>query len=120
MDFAVPVDYKVKIKENDKREVLRPCQSSKKGDEAWKWPFVSGSLGMILKGLTKWREDLEIEERAETIQTAALRLARILRIVLKTWGDWLALKLQWKTYASVKNWQEIIIIISECCKFVQK
>ena len=48
-------------------------------------PVVVGALGMILKDLEKRLEELEIRERIKTIQTTALlRLARILRRVLKT------------------------------------
>ena len=60
-------------------------------------PIVVGALGTITKGLLKDLEDLEIGRRIETIQTTALlRMARILRRVLETWGDLLSLKLQWK------------------------
>ena len=49
-----------------------------------------------LQGLVKELEDLKIREQVGTIQTIALiRLARILRRVLETWGDLLSLKLQW-------------------------
>ena len=61
-------------------------------------PIVIGALGSITKGLLKGLEDLEVGGRVETVQmTALLRMARILRQVLKTWGDLLSLKLQWKT-----------------------
>ena len=61
-------------------------------------PIVIGALGTITKGLLKGLEDLEIGGRVETIQTTAwLRMARILRWVLETWGDLLSLKLQCKT-----------------------
>ena len=61
-------------------------------------PIVIGALGTITKGLLKGLEDEEVGARVETIQTTALlRTARILRRVLKTWGDLLSLKLQWKT-----------------------
>ena len=61
-------------------------------------PIVIGAFGTITKGLLKSLEDLEVGGRVETIQmTALLRTARILRRVLKIWGDLLSLKLQWKT-----------------------
>ena len=51
-------------------------------------PIVIDAFGTITKGLWKWLEDLEVGRRVETIQTTAfLRTARILRRVLKTWGD---------------------------------
>ena len=61
-------------------------------------PIVIGALGTITKGLLKVLEDLEVGGWVDTIQTIALlRTARILRRVLETWGDFLSLKLQWKT-----------------------
>ena len=60
--------------------------------------IVIGAFGTITKGLLKGLEDLEVDVRVETIQmTVLLRTARILRLVLETWGDLLSLKLQWKT-----------------------
>ena len=61
-------------------------------------PIVIVAFGTVTKGLLKGLEDLEVGGRVETIQmTALLRTARILRGVLRTWGDLLLLKLQWKT-----------------------
>ena len=60
--------------------------------------IVIGAFGTIIKRLLKGLEDLEVGGRVETIQmTALLRMARILRRVLDTWGDFLSLKLRWKT-----------------------
>ena len=69
-------------------------------------PIVIGAFGTVTKGLLKELEDLEVGEWVETIQTTALlRTARILKRVLKTWGDLLSLKLQCKplAYADVKK-----------------
>ena len=61
-------------------------------------PIVIGALGTVTKGLLKGLEDLEIGGRVETILTTALlRMARILRRVLETWGVLLLLKHKWKT-----------------------
>ena len=61
-------------------------------------PIVIGALGIVTKGLLKGLEDLEVEGRMETIQTTTLlRTATILWRVLKTWGDLLSLKVQWKS-----------------------
>ena len=61
-------------------------------------PIVIGAFGTVTKGLLKRLEDLEVGRWLETVQTTALlRMARILRRVLGTWGDLLSLKLQWKT-----------------------
>ena len=48
-------------------------------------PVVIGALGTIPKGLVRRLEELEIGERADTIQTIELlRSARILRRILET------------------------------------
>ena len=61
-------------------------------------PIVIGAFGTVIKGLLKGLENLEFGGLVETIQTTALlRMARILRRVLETWGDLLSLRLQWKT-----------------------
>ena len=69
-------------------------------------PNVIGTLGIVIKGLVKELEDLEIRGRVGAIQsTTLLRSARILRRVLETWGDMLSfrpvkdhqLKLSWIT-----------------------
>ena len=68
-------------------------------------PVVIGALETILKGLVNGLEDLEIWGKVETIHpTALLRLARILRRALETWGDLLSFKLQWKTISL--HWHE--------------
>ena len=101
VDFAVPADHRINLKESEKKD--------KYLDLAWElkklWnmkvttvPIVIGAFGTITKGLLKGLEDLEVGRRVETIQTTALlRTARILRRVLETWGDLLSLKFQWKT-----------------------
>ena len=56
--------------------------------------IVIGALGTVTEGVIKWLEELEIRTGIESIQTTTLlRSARILRIVLETWGDVLSLKL---------------------------
>ena len=50
-------------------------------------PIMVGALGTIPKLLMKRLEDLEIRGQVQTIATTALlRLARILRRILETWG----------------------------------
>ena len=57
-----------------------------------------GALGTVPKSLERELEELKIEGRIETNQTAALlRTARMLRRVLKTRRDLLSLRPQWKT-----------------------
>ena len=83
VNVAVPADHKVKLKENEKREL----------EKLWNMkmtviPIVIDALGTVTKGLVQGLEDLEIKERVKTIQaTTLLRSSRILRRVLKTWGD---------------------------------
>ena len=101
VDFAVPYDHKVKLKEGEKRD--------KYLDLAWElkklWnmkvtviPIVIGALGTVAKGLVQGLEDLEIRGRVEIIQaTALLSLGRIQRRILETRGDLLSQCLQWKT-----------------------
>ena len=96
VDFTVPADHRIKLKECEKK-YLDLARELKK---LWnmKVPIVIGAFGTVTKGLLKGLEDLEGGEQVETIQTTALlRTSRILRRVLETWGDLLSLKLQWKT-----------------------
>ena len=101
VDFAVPVDQRINLKESEKKDKYLDLARELK--KLWNMkvtivPIVVGALGTIIRGLLKGLEDLEVGGRVETIQTTALlRTARILRRVLETWGDLLSLKLQWKT-----------------------
>ena len=104
MDFAVPVDHRIKLKESQKKDkYLNLARELKK---LWNMkvtiiPIVIGTFGTVNKGLSKGLEDLEVGGRVKTIQTA-----RILRRVLETWGDFAVtqtpvknhqLKLMWKS-----------------------
>ena len=101
VDFAVPVDNRINLKECEKKDKYLDLARELK--KLWNMkvtivPIVIGALGTITKGLLKGLEDLEVGRRIETIQMTALhRTARILRRVLETWEDLLALRLQWKT-----------------------
>ena len=67
-------------------------------EKLWNMKVTIIPIGTIIKGLLKEVEDLEVGGRMETIQTTALlRMIRILRRVLETWGDLLFLKIQSKT-----------------------
>ena len=109
MNFAVPTDHRIKLKECEKKDKYLDLARELK--KLWNMlvtitPIVIGSFGTVTKGLLKGLEDLEVGGRVETIQTTALlKTARILRRVLEIWGDLLSLKLQWKTsaLADVKN-----------------
>ena len=97
VEFAVSADHRVKLKENEKED--KYLDLTKELKKLWNMkvsiiPIVIGAFGTGTKGLLKGLEDLEVGGRVETIQTTALlRTARILRRVLKTWGDLLSLKL---------------------------
>ena len=101
VDFAVPANHRIKLKECEKKDKYLDLARELK--KLWNMqvtimPIVIGTFGTVDKRLLKGLEDLEVGRRVETIQsTALLRTARILRRVLKTWGDLLSLKLQWKT-----------------------
>ena len=101
MDFAVPADHRIKLKECEKKDKYLDLVRELKN--LWNMkatiiPIVIGAFGTITRRLLKGLEDLEGGGRVETILTTALlRTARILWRVLETWEDLLSLKLQWKT-----------------------
>ena len=101
VDFTVPSDHKIKLKECEKKDKYIDFASELKKLWNMKVTIISiviGTLGTVTKGLIKGMEDLEAGGRVETIQTTALfRTAWILRRALETWKDLLSLKLQWKT-----------------------
>ena len=88
VDFAVPADHKIKLKECEKKDKYLDLARELKN--LWNMkvtivPIVIGAFGTIAKRLLKGLEDLEVGGRVETIQmTALLRTARILRRVLET------------------------------------
>ena len=101
VDFAVPADHRIKLKECEKRDKYLDLSIELK--KLWNMkvtiiPIVIGAFGTVTKGLLKGLEDLEVGDRVETIQkTVLLKMAWILRRVRETWGDLLSLKLLWKT-----------------------
>ena len=102
VDFAVPADHRIKLKECEKRDKYLDLGRELK-KKLWNMkvtiiPIVSGAFGTVTKGLFMGLEDLEVGGRVETIQaTALLKTARMLRRVLETREDLLSLNLQWKT-----------------------
>ena len=90
-------------------------------------PIVIGALGTISKILVKGLEDLVISGLVETIQTTALRPARILRRVLETRGNLLSQRIQWKTISKClyeefpgndnnrKNYKYLWILDADTC-----
>ena len=92
--FAVSADCRVKINENEDWEIST-CQRNKEsveyeddGDANCNWSTGNSPL----KAWKKRLEELKIRDRQKTIlRTALLWLARILRRVLRTWGELLSL-----------------------------
>ena len=83
VDFAVPENYRVKLRESEKKnyylqlnwELKKLCNS-----KVMVIPMVTGAFGTVNKGLVLVLEGLEIRGREETIQTTVLlRSARKLR-----------------------------------------
>ena len=88
VDFAVPVDHRINLKESEKKDKYLDLARELK--KLWNMkvrivPIVIGALGTITKGLLKGLEDMEVGGRVETIQRIVLlRTARILRRVQET------------------------------------
>ena len=86
VDFAVPADHRIKLKDCEKKDkYLDLARELKKlwNMQATIKPIVIGAFGTVTKGFLKGLEDLEVGGQVETIQTTALlRTARILRRVL--------------------------------------
>ena len=88
VDFAVPADHRIKLKECEKKD--KYLDLARKLKKLWNMhvtiiPIVIGAFGTVAKVLLKGLENLEVGGRVETTQTTALlRTARILRRVLET------------------------------------
>ena len=87
VNFAVPADNRIKIKENEKRDIYLDLARQLK--KLWDLkvlviPVVIGTLGTVPKDLVMEMEELEIGEQIRTIQTSAL--LRSARRALETWG----------------------------------
>ena len=75
VDFAVPADHRIKLKESEKRDKYLDLARELK--KLWNMkvtiiPVVIGAFGTVTKGLLKGPEDLEVGGRVETIKTTAL------------------------------------------------
>ena len=85
VDFAVPADHRIKLKECVKKDKYLDLARQLK--ILWNMqvtiiPIVIGAFGTVTKGLLKGLEYLEVGWQEETIQTTALLgMARILRRV---------------------------------------
>ena len=75
VDFAVPADYRIKLKECEKKDkYLDPAWELKKlrNIKVTIVTIVIRAFGTITKGLLKGLEDLEVGGRVKTIQMTAL------------------------------------------------
>ena len=100
VDFAVPVDHRIKLKEYEKKD--KYLDLAREFKKLWKLVYNctnrDSASGTVTKRLLKGLEEFEAGGRVETIQMITLlRTARILKRVLETRGDLLSLKHQWKT-----------------------
>ena len=98
VDFTVPADHRIKLKECEKKD--KNLDLARELKKLWNKKMtivaiVVCAFGTVTKGLLKGLEDLEFGGRMETMQTTALlKTAKILRRVLETRGDLLSFKLQ--------------------------
>ena len=70
MDFAVPADHEVKLKESEKKDKYLdlPRELKKLGNIKLTFiPIVISALGTVTKGLINGMEDWEIKIQVETI-----------------------------------------------------
>ena len=99
MDFAVPVDYRVKLNESEKKGKYLNFARELEKKKLWNMkvtiiPIIIGTLRTVTKGLVQGLKDLEITVRVETIQTTTvLRSFMILKRILEIQGDLPSLKL---------------------------
>ena len=89
VDFAIRADHRIKLKGCEKKDkyfdLARELKKKLWNMQVTIISIVIGAFGTVTKGLLKGLEDLEVGGWVETIQTTTLlRMARILRRVLKT------------------------------------
>ena len=86
MDFAVPADHRLKLRESEKGDTY--LDLARELEKLWNMnltmiSIVIGACDTVTKGLVQ--EDLEIRGKVEIVEiTALLRSVRILRRVLET------------------------------------
>ena len=72
MNFAVPTDHRVKLKESEKKDKFLDLARELKKLWNMKIPFILiaiGALGTVTEGLLKGLEGLKIRALVEAIQT---------------------------------------------------
>ena len=81
MDFAVPTEHRIKLKQSEKKDKYLDLARELK--ILWNIKVI-GAFGTVTKGFLKELQDLKIRGRVATTQTSTLlRTARIRRRVLK-------------------------------------
>ena len=74
MEFDIPVDQRVRIREGEK--IKKYLDLARELKQLWKRKvtmilIIAGALGTVLKALEREMEQLEIEGLTETLQTTA-------------------------------------------------
>ena len=88
VDFTIPAEHRIKLKESEKRDMYIDLARILK--KLWNMkvtiiPIVINAFGTVIKDLLKGLENLEVGSRVKTIQTRTLlKTARIPRRVLET------------------------------------
>ena len=101
VDFAVPVDHRVKIKESEKRDKYLDLARQLK--KLWNMkvmviPVVIGVLGMISKGLVKGLKELESEDEQRPFKLQyCYDQPEYWEEFLEICEELLLFRLQWKT-----------------------
>ena len=75
VDFAVPADHRIKLKECEKKDKYLDLARDSKRLRNMKVtivPIVFGTFGTITKGLLRGVEDLEVGGRLESIQNDSI------------------------------------------------
>ena len=85
VDFAVPADHRIKLKESEKKNKHLDLASELK--KLWNMevtviPIVNGALGTVTEGLIKGLEDLEIRGRVDISQNIEKSLEDLRRLVV--------------------------------------
>ena len=88
MNFSVPVDHKIKVKENEKKDKYLDLAWELKKLWNMKVTFIAiviGAFGTVTKRLVQGLEDLEIRGRVETIYTCNI-MAEGFRFIYHAFG----------------------------------
>ena len=110
LDFAVPLEHRVKLKEGEKIDkYLHFVSELEKSSEIWMWLWYQLQLESLERFSEARKRDwgkLEITGKIKTtLTTALLKSARIPRRVLETREDNLSVRLQWKTTSYRLLWK---------------